>query len=202
MHKKRVEANKIKVVTPVYKREELTKIFLKQLERFKSYGIDSVVVGSEGEDYAIQFPNQPLGEKWNFGLQQAKDCDYIIMLDSDDFIPNSEIERLIELSKQNYDYIAYGQIYFYNGRLLYWSGYPEHYRKHIPAGALQMVSKRLLKIFDYNLFSPVNRSLDADLHSKLKNIDIKSHVINDGILVDVKYSNNLTDLNRVRRLKK
>lgn len=87
---------------PVWKRPEITEICFMGIKRLQAQGVHEVsalAVISEDEmkplceQYGIDYcfyKNHPLGEKKNFGVQQAlkKDFDYLVEIGSDDILKN------------------------------------------------------------------------------------------------------------------
>ena len=114
---------KIELLTCFYKRKEITEIYLEGFKRLqKDFDIDYTFVASEVEDSAfireqgyncLTFKNEPLSDKFNFGLNQAlkKNWDYLLIMGSDDLLSNEGLGLLLDNS---YSYKGFGDIQFYN----------------------------------------------------------------------------------------
>src|SRR5690554_1613598 len=109
----------IHILTAFWKRPEITKLFIKGVKRL---GYDCTAAISE-ESYIpiceanninwIMAPNNPLGAKWNAGLNKALtyDWEYLLILGSDDLISNDLIDKY--LSHDNWDMIGVKDLYIY-----------------------------------------------------------------------------------------
>ena len=88
---------KVLCLTALWKRPEITEICFRGINRLReSMDITALAVHSGGFEemcrkydvIAVEHPNLPLGEKWNFGLKEALqyDWDYLLTLGSDDLL--------------------------------------------------------------------------------------------------------------------
>jgi hypothetical protein len=117
--------SKIHILTCFYKRPEVTRIFLEGIRRLQSeFNISYTFVCSLQEDIDLiesegfktyLFANEPLSNKWNFGLNTAMrtDFDELLILGSDDLISNEGVKLLLNCPRS---YRGFGDIYFYHIR--------------------------------------------------------------------------------------
>lgn len=112
-------------------RENISSIFCSSINRFindapKGYefikfavvtGNESVKVCNEyGFDY-IQHQNEPLGKKWNEGLNHCiknYDFDYVLIMGDDDIISSEAWKYYDVCFKNKVDYFGFSSIYFYS----------------------------------------------------------------------------------------
>jgi len=119
---------KILVLTPVWKRPEITELYCLGILRLKrKFDIDVLCVCSPEDPthntlildkYKIPYVlhENKLGKKKNFGLQEAlkKDWDYLLEMNSDDIIKDELIEVYAKLMEQGVPFIGMGNFVFYN----------------------------------------------------------------------------------------
>ena len=97
--------------------------------------IDRLVIYSDQQDgeflqdkvkHLFQHPNQPLSEKWNYGLKKLQDIDFthVVMMGSDDYF-NQPFLDYITKTAPLYDMIGFSDMYFMNSasERYYWPGY-------------------------------------------------------------------------------
>lgn len=202
--------NKIIVVTPFYKREEVFKLFLKNLNylRNNNINLNAILIGSDSIKNEKQLvenngfiylnhKNQPLSNKWNWGTQYLKNIDfeYCIILGSDDLISYNLLNRLIKIMDVNdYDVVGLLDIYFYeliSKSGVYWPGYDkDNLRFGESIGAGRIYKKSLLEEFNYKLwYDYKNKSLDKNISERLMLGKKKVHVtkmLKNEYLIDIK----------------
>ncbi|MCO6501347.1 MAG: hypothetical protein J5I47_13360 [Vicingus serpentipes] len=206
---------KIVVLTCIWKRPQITKIFLAQFKQLQDYApenfkLELVVVGSEKDKskslcegitpHYIEHPNKPLGSKWNAGVRYCKslDFDYLLATGSDDIISTSALEVYKRYTDEGFEYLGWKDFYLLDTihqRMKYWAGYQTK-RQGESVGAGRFFSKELIKKMDYSLWSEgKNIGLDGSLTKKIKQIAPKSVVIdarsNHVMMVDLKSDVNL-----------
>jgi len=205
---------KIGVLVTVWKRHDLAKIVIKSLLEYKKrYDLEIIVVGSEGEKseklakgcHYIESPNLPVSNKHNAGLAKFKelDLDGMILLGSDNFVNENVIKYFFTLSPNEKNVVGFKDIYFYsteNKELFYWQGYTNCQQT---IGAGRYFSKYILEKSNYELWSKgLNRSLDTNCTNNLKALKINENMIElssiDGFIVDIKHTENITQLNDLR----
>jgi len=173
---------KIVILTCVWKRPEITKIFFEQIELLKKYEyeIDCVSVGSEGEEsrklcepysHYVEYKNLPLGDKWNAGARYCKDLDfdYLLIMGSDQIVNPKILDVYYENYVRNEEYVGVLDTYVIdleNKIVNYWDGYKRERTGQV-IGPGRLIHKSLLEKIDYNLFDSLNRNLDPTLDKKL-----------------------------------
>ncbi|MEA5563658.1 glycosyltransferase [Planktothrix agardhii] len=195
------ELPKIILLTCVWARHELTKIFLEYYQSLKnklSETIDLILVavGSEGQkSYQLceeckfeyyEHPNNFVSDKWEYAIQLTKSYnpDGVIIMGSDDFVNEQLILRYIQFLNEGVLFAGLTDSYFFDiqsTELIYWKGYggkikdngmPERLGESI--GTCRLLSKKLLEILDYSLWKDVkiDKYLENHVTHKLNGIDM------------------------------
>ncbi len=211
---------RILIGIPAYKRANLLKINLeyniKEIqENFRQVGfeVDMLVIGSSSEEgdvvrsfgdkiYYEEIPNF-LSNKKNLILQRAKQqkYDFLIWLDSDDFVPIDLLAHLLVTAKKNGYWASVSNIYFFNAqdhRLIFFEGYSiGHELNKQGLGTARVFTKKLISLLPENVFG-VNRerSMDSQIAPFLNalNIDPKKRLINSeyhNTILGIKTSQNI-----------
>jgi hypothetical protein len=109
---------KIKVLTALWGRPEITHLFALGIQRLKTkFDLSVTATVSTEEDEAIALyhgfkpvfcDNQPLGNKWNEGYRTIKDEDWdaLLIMGSDDLISNESLSALINSKKAHVGFNA------------------------------------------------------------------------------------------------
>jgi len=206
---------KLAIVSGVWKRPEVFEMFaqgIHELEKMKQLEIVTIISGSEGEkskkmvenhgfDY-VEIPNQPLAVKMNAPVYRAKDLkvDFVLCLGSDDIISPELMEIYIDGMRKKADFIGVTDFYFYDTttkKSIYWGGYKEPYRSGCTCGAGRILSKRLLNVWNWNLWETKHSHiLDNSIDEKLRTTDHSSYTFAmadyNVFALDVKSSVNMT----------
>lgn len=209
---------KIAIVTAMWKRPEVFKLFCKGVRQFwsKRYHdkvvVDVFIAGSEGEisrrlvqselsvaNY-IEIKNDPLSRKMNAALQLARGYDYALCIGSDDVIHPDLFDKYIELAESGIDFVGVSDFYFWDTltrRAAYWGGYRENYRKGITCGAGRMISARLLDQWNWKVWEDHHsKILDNSIDEKLRTAKHSSLVFSlkeYGLFgLDIKSAENMT----------
>jgi len=197
---KHVEDNKtntIVILTCIWKRPKLTRIVLSHYRALKKelkdvINLELVAVGSEGEKSKniceesgfnyFEYENQPMSEKWNFGLQMTKkfNPDAVIIVGSDDLIDKNLLKFYDKKLKQGYVMLGIKDFYIYDAerrKLAYWRGYGklnDAHRMNETIGLARCLSKLLLDKLDFNIWNDLNisRNLDGAMTTRLKEVGI------------------------------
>jgi len=210
---------KIGILTAIWKRPEITRIFAEGIKRLqKQFDIVPVVVGSEGEmsmslchEYGFMYlerPNEPLGRKFNEGLRVFKniDVDYIMIMGSDDLISNNLIEAYMPFMEKRKDVIGILDIYFYDilkKQLHYLSGYglrpQDKHRKGEPLGLARCIKRDVVERLQWQLWmNGINKGLDWTMTQRLKRIRVRPVVMRlrdiGALAVDLKSRHNICGL--------
>ena len=201
----------ISIVSAIWQRPALTKIFLDSLVRYKKdYGINAVVAGSEKEktrnmciargiEY-IETDNKPLSNKFNNAARWARVLHKpkaFLILGSDDFLSDSFIQNYLTLLK--YDVVGITDCYFYHTQskeAMYWKGYT-NFRQGETIGLARMLSREVYDKLNGKLWPQnMNSGLDYTMMQRLKKIhkfnSISLSVKDIGIAVDIKGQGNIT----------
>lgn len=196
------QRQKIILLTCIWARPEITRIFLDYYRSLKKNLLDQVdltmlAVGSEGEksrqlceQYGFEyynFPNNPISDKWEYALQLTKSYnpDGVIIMGSDDFVNEQLILHYIQFLNEGVLFAGLTDSYFFDLQstesLVHWKGYgakikdngmPERLGETIGTGRL--VSKKLLEMLDYSIWKDleINKHLEIHVTHKLNEIDM------------------------------
>jgi glycosyltransferase involved in cell wall biosynthesis len=207
---------KIVILTAIWKRHKLFKIFLEGIERVKrntEHEIVLVTIGSEKKAFSpnhIETNNFPLSTKWQSGLEYARGFtpDYVLMLGSDDFICSNLLDTYTPEMEKGTDLIGLLDCYFLDSRIdefTHWIGY-RNSRRGESIGMARMLSKGLLDKIGWEVWmQPANRGLDSIMMRKLNSIKYSKKMFNckeENIMaLDVKTAINVSNINTYRDLK-
>jgi hypothetical protein len=210
-----VDGLKIGIITAIWKRHELFKVFAAELIRvMNEIGVDYCVcvAGSEGEnsrqivesfgfDY-VEIENNPVSNKMNAACvaMMNKNVDYVVCTGSDDFISSNAMKLLVENMHYGYGFIGFTDFYFADHKTqtaLYWSGYGNG--KSI--GAFRCLSRELLNSVNWQPWmNNLNSRLDSSMNRKTlskssynKTISLRE---NNVIAFDYKTNQNITKFER------
>ncbi len=186
---------KILIGIPAYKRPNLLRINLQYTVAeiqanliAAGFGVDMLVVGSSSEegDAVREFPTieyleipNYLSNKKNLILERARhgDYDFLIWLDSDDFVPIKLLAQLLVTAKRNGLWASVASIYFFDAashRLIFFEGYrPGHELSNQGLGTARVFTKRLIKLLPENVFG-INRerSMDSQMAPYLNALNV------------------------------
>ena len=205
---------KFAIITAIWQREPITKIFLKSVQRYwQDYGIQTMIAGSEGvrtRDMCLdagagytETPNEPLSKKWNqaiMGAWIAWKPDGFILMGSDDFMNDKIIETLQNALIKGIDVAGFRDCYFYNsktGEAGYWAGYSVDHRRGESIGMGRLLSAKAFKALGGRPWSHARAGLDWIMMQRLKKQKfLKREVFSvkdvGGALLDVKGFGNLS----------
>lgn len=207
---------KISLITGVWKRPEVFKMFAKGVRHLTDnldIDLNVIVAGSEGktskklvEDEGfiyIEMPNEPLSTKMNATALIAKELgsDYVLCMGSDDVMSVELMQEYIKWMELGYDFIGVLDFYFYDtvsGRALYWGGYRERYRRGVTCGAARCVSSSLMDKWDWQPWKLghddyLDNSMEGRIQGKQKILSLKSLKM---YALDIKSSTNMTPFER------
>jgi len=204
---------KICIVTAVFGRHDLTKIVL---DYYAKLSIDSglvipIAVGSEGKESEqlctntgwgyLEYPNQPLSQKFNalFEATKPHDPDLVILTGSDDLISPEIVQYYINNVKPTHtNLVGLKDLYFYSisqDQTLYFGGYNSLGYKNAPRsiGAGRCFSREVLERMDFRPWQAekLNRGLDSSSTKQMKRRGIGEDIITmadaGGCAVDIKH---------------
>lgn len=209
---------KIAIVTAIWKRPEVFKLFCKGIRQFwsKRYHdkvvVDVFIAGSEGDisrrlvqgelpvaNY-VEIKNDPLARKMNAALQLARGYDFALCVGSDDVIHPDLFDRYIAAAERGIDFVGVLDFYFWDTKTrkaAYWGGYREKYRQGMTCGAGRMFSARLLDQWNWKIWNDEHsRILDNSSDEKLRGINHSSEIFSlreTGLFgLDIKSPENMT----------
>jgi hypothetical protein len=201
------------LLTTIWQRPELTRLFLSYYARLDVPGIDLVPVAVYSPEDDTRWlrdslpwpphpnpwtftpaPNDPLGAKWNTGVRflLTRDVDAVMVVGSDDLLSASYFELAAEMLSKRWDYLYPQDFYVYDApsrRLAYC--------EHLYAGAGRVLSRRVLDRLGWQPWAPaLNRYLDGSLHENALGAASRAYVVRDmrgrGLAgVDVKTEGNM-----------
>ncbi len=205
---------KLAIVTGVWKRPEIFKLFaqgIKRLRNYKGVEVVTIIAGSEGQQSRdmvesegfgyLEMRNRPLGRKMNATTLKAKElnCTHVLCLGSDDIVSPGLFKEYIKRIKEGWDFIGLTDFYFYDtitDKALYWGGYTD-FRKGQTCGAGRVISAELLEEMKWQPWEGRNnRYLDGSMQDKLNSISCSTYTLSlkdKGLYgVDIKSSDNVT----------
>lgn len=189
---------KILIGIPAYKRRNLLELHLKYTSQVlkanltkAGFTADILVVGSTPEemnvvnqvspDQNIQYKQLPnfLSNKKNEILKTAKeqDYDFLVWLDSDDFLPTNLLAELLVKAKRNGFWASVSNIYFlsaFDHSLYFFEGYKQtHDLANQGLGTARVFTKKLIQLLPNDVFGiDRERSMDVKITPYLKALNI------------------------------
>ena len=184
---------KIVAVTPFHLRPHISEIFW---QNANDIGLDVIALVSDPQNEklamkhafkTVKTRNNPLGAKWQTGIDLLKtiDFDFLLIVGSDDITSHKTIvlyERLV--NEGGYEYIGFQDALamdFRTKKFRHFRGYVNN-RLGESIGANRLVSKKLLEQINYQVF-PTDRHkfMDAVLTKNLKKIGVENTLIKAGM---------------------
>ena len=195
MTTRKVNSERVCILTTIWKRRELTSAFLAHInflkEELPEFHIDCLVVGSEGDETRqmvissgnqyLEHPNLPLSEKWDAGLKFSEnfDPDAVIILGSDDFISPETIRELVGRISRGWLMTGLMDMHVLDSKsnqLFHWNGYSVSapHRMWETIGLGRCLSRKLLEKVDFSLWGSeqIDRGLDGLMTSKLASVGL------------------------------
>lgn len=182
---------KIGILTCMWHRPEVFRIFATGINRLKAkFDIVTISVGSEWsesqklcKEYGINYlewPNKPLGAKFNAGMWCMKGFkpDFVTIMGSDDLLSTETFEKIWDYCSQGCEKVGFLDLYFYDlleGKLVYWPGYgykgtkADSARKGEAIGLGRTISSELLNRMKWQPWKgDANSGLDWWMTQKLR----------------------------------
>jgi hypothetical protein len=208
---------KLALIVCIYQRHDLERIVLNRFKnQAKKFGIEIVVVGSEGVIskqladgcHYIECDNYPLSYKHQSGLDYARtlNVDGVLVFGSDDIASDSYFEFIKKFIGVDY-LVGLKDFYFYSTKekqLYYFEGY----ESETSLGAGRLYTKEVLDKIGWKLWGTEqrNKALDALAKHNLGKQNIKEELFNqkdlDILVCDVKHTRNITNHSFLNTLKK
>ncbi len=188
-------------IIPVYGRLPLLKHTIERL--LKKNGVDVVIaIGATKEEREVsekagakffEHENMPLGRKWNFGFQKAREekPDVCVFVGSSDWLSDNWLPTLLPMMKE-YDMIGKPDFTMMDisktTRCVRWGGYVGE-RKDESIGIGRLISARILDKMNWKPFvDEKNNSMDFAMFNNVKNLGGKYTLIKDDTLVPLSLS--------------
>jgi len=206
---------KICIITAVWKRPEVFKIFAESIKSLEG-DIVVCVAGSEGEKSRkmvegygfnyVEADNSPLNKKLNQAsiLSSDTDADYYLIMGSDDIINQPLLDKYITLAKKGIDHVYLIDCYFYDtatSSTYYWAGYKGKRGVQRALGAGRLLSRRLMEKNNWRCWNArrsLDRGMDAALNSRMRLKDLYSMGVRlkgtDMAIMDIKSEVNITPM--------
>lgn len=169
---------KVVAVIPIKGRLPLLKFTIERL--LNKNGLTEVIcVGSKDEKQTVEnagavfleYENNPLGTKWNYGFDYAKryNPDAVLFVGSSDWLSDNWLAETTPYLK-DYDLIGKKDFYMMDFqkemRSCHWLGYVCQ-RKDEPIGIGRLISRNILEKMNWNPFrSDANHSMDSFMYRK------------------------------------
>ena len=211
---------KILILTPIYKRPEILRIFLEGFQRVKKtypslilvciispedkfYDTNLKMIMDAGGD-VCEFKNKPLGEKKNAGLDFALreyDFDYFMDLGSDDLLNSKIFELYQPYMEGDLTFFGLDNLYihdWYSKRTLFLKNYNGDHT----FGAGRMLHRRAIDLPLWPDDAP--DGLDTKMQRGLQAKDINDYIIKTGevpYILDIKTNTNLSHFREVLNFK-
>lgn len=192
----------IVAVIPVLGRLPLLKHTITRL--LKKCSVDVVIcIGGPEERHTCQqagaiyfeYKNHPLGDKWNFGFQKARECNpfAVLFVGSSDWVTDNWVETCRPYLRDN-GMVGKAGCHFLDirrkseRRLVHWAGYSTGgrlmddriKRKDEPIGGGRMIASRVLDKINWTPFeSKKDNSLDWHMYNKTLEVGEKVKIIDD-----------------------
>lgn len=190
-------------IIPVHGRLPLLKHTIERL--LKKNGVDLVVCIGDSEDEEMvsikagakffYHQNMPLGRKWNYGFQKAREFspDVCLFVGSSDWLSDNWLPELLPLMDE-YDMVGKPDFTMMDIsdsiRCVRWGGYKGE-RKDEPIGIGRLISARILDKMSWKPFvDEKNNSMDFAMYEKVQNLGGNVGLITDPNLIPLSLSTN------------
>ena len=191
------------VIIPIYKRHDLTRLCFEHLKiQQDKFGFDVFIAGSEGsvsrllaEGFGfnyIEVENNPLGAKFNSLLSLCVDHDGVVVLGSDDFLPDRAWKLYYTLDMSKKKIYGFAGCYFYSTKRKTLNLF--QYKGSIKTiGAGRLYNKATLDAVHWKLWTDTQpRGLDTDAMTRCLASGCSETILDQVTLIDVKHSHNIT----------
>lgn len=181
------------VLIATHQRLSITK---KNIEGILLCGANVILVVSDSGEMAafrqffphieiVLFPNQPLGAKWQAGVERARDigADPLIVNGSDDIL-HPDFFRLVSISMgEGVHFVGLKSWYVYDLK----KAYKFNYLANLPLGGGRAYSETMLRTINYSLFDiSRTRHLDDLAYGNVLNSKLKIRILNTPLILSVK----------------
>jgi hypothetical protein len=179
------------VLIATHNRVEITK---RNIQCCLDCGVSVIVVCSNKDEArqfyrervtVIQYSNQPLGAKWQNGVEIAKICgaDILIINGSDDILSPEFFTRVNELINEGYHFIGLKSWYVYDLKHIHHF----QYLAPLPLGGGRVYSREMLEKIDYQIFdTKKDKHLDDLGWANVWRSEMKHTFIHQPLILSVK----------------
>ena|SRR5690348_10249978 len=166
------------VLQNIYHLLTMGEVFIVISEEEEYQKIISLFSGFPVHAYLVN--NNPLGNKWQIGVNKAVSFNPSILITcgSDDFLSINYIDNATKLLDKGFDFIGVNGWYMSDGKHHYKAKYK--HRKDFPAGSGRVFTKKCLDTIWWDIFDrKADRLLDDKALLKLKEHKIKTYISQD-----------------------
>lgn len=178
-----ISLSNIVFVMASHERQSITKQNVDWLHHFgevvlvASYGRDLDFFKENTQAKVHIYPNNPLGSKWQFAVNKARELnpEILITVGSDDFLSSDYVDNALKYINQGYEFVGTNGWHLSDGQ--------KHYRaryKHLtdfPAGSGRVYTKKALDKINWKLFdTKKNRLLDDMALAEMKKARVKQYI--------------------------
>jgi len=159
----------LKNLESLHKQSFIPKIVLVTSDTRESY----VFKEKFPEIKTVEYPNYPLGSKWQRGVDEIRsmgDADPLIITGSDDILGTDFIINACAYMQDGYDFIGLYYWHILHQKTLY----KFHYNNRLPLGGGRVYSQKALKLLNYKIFdNGRDRHLDDFAWNQIVRADLK-----------------------------
>lgn len=137
----------------------------------------------------VEYRNQPLSDKWNYGMGLMREFDHVMVIGSDNFVPEAYVNAVKERS--GFDFIRTEDVVFWDHETN-----RSQRTKMKRMGAGRVLSRKALEMLDYQPWPfGRDRKLDGGMDRRLKGLDLKEVLIDGPPILDVKSADSMWSYN-------
>jgi hypothetical protein len=182
---------RLALVTCVWKRHAITRVFYQAVDYLRDWWQDEVdlvvvVAGSQDPVHAqlataagavyLDVPNHPLGAKFQSTLTAARtlDVDAVLIMGSDDLLDEPMARAYLPILRGPEPCVGLRDWYFLqteDGRFGYWPGYAQRHRLGEPAGGGRIIPVRWLDALNWQLWETgKHHGMDHSSYRRLSSV--------------------------------
>lgn len=181
------------VLIATHQRLSITK---KNIEGVLACGANVILIVSDSGELAafsqffpnieiVLHPNNPLGAKWQAGVERARDigAEILVINGSDDILHPSFFVIVPALMEEGFHFIGLKSWYVYDMKKVY----KFDYLANLPLGGGRAYSKEMLRTINYSLFDiSRDRHLDDLAYGNVLNSKLKYKILSEPLILSVK----------------
>jgi hypothetical protein len=165
---------RIGVLTTLWRRHALARIVLDHYVHLDLFSV-LLAVGSEGRDSQslaescgwqyMEYPNHPLSDKWNAGMEALRGrVDAVMIVGSDDIVTERAIRMLIQSVEDGSDAVGLKDLYYYDTR----EEKAYYGERHNPGAGMTVSASALERVGWKPWGSGLNRYLDRSFTNRMQ----------------------------------